>query len=209
MPKLISTELPNRLGKRSHFTLAVIHVVKQLWVVRWNMHILAFLVLLMLAFRLPAADSPAPMMDGAWSIGSELLNPDSVQFMSRVTREQLARTPVWKEDSEFPPLSPRKAQDLAQAMLRKVAGERHWAQPDIYLKPFDVTSDDGDHREVRWLYVFHFGLLSNTDNNQAGSFNIIVLMDGTVMEPRPVIPKPAVPKPPTSNAPPAKPAALR
>ncbi len=171
------------------------------------MRILGFLVLFLLAFRLPAADSPAPMMDGAWSIGSELLNPDSVQFMSRIAREQLARTPVWKEDSEFPPLSPRKAQDLAQAMLRKIAGERHWAQPDIYLKPFDVTSDDGDHREVRWLYVFHFGLLSNTDNNQAGSFNIIVLMDGTVMEPRAVVPKPVVPKSPTTNALPAKAAA--
>jgi len=168
-----------------------------MWVIR-------FLVLFLLAFRLPAADSPAPMMDGAWSIGSELLNPDSVQFMSRITREQLARTPVWKEDSEFPPLSPRKAQDLAQAMLRKLAGERHWAQPDIYLKPFDVTSDDGDHREVRWLYVLHFGLLSNTDNNQAGSFNIIVLMDSTVMEPRLVTPKPVIQKPPATNAPPAK-----
>ena len=173
------------------------------------MRILGFLVLFVLAYRLSAADSPAPMMDGAWSIGSELLNPDPVQFMSRVVREQLARTPVWKEDSEFPPLSPRKAQDLAQMMLRKVAGERHWAQPDIYLKPFDVTSDDGDHREVRWLYVFHFGLLSNRDNNQAGSFNIIVLMDGTVMEPRAVVPKPVVPKPSTTNAPPVKAAAPR
>ena len=197
------------MGKRSHFALADIHAVAQLGVVRWNMRILGFLLLVAIAFRLPAADSPAPMMDGAWSIGSELLNPDSVQFMSRITRGQLVRTPAWKEDSEFPPLSPRKAQDLAQAMLRKVAGERHWAQPDIYLKPFDVTSDDGDHREVRWLYVFHFGLLSNTDNNQAGSFNIIVLMDGTVMEPRSVVAKPVVPKPPTTNAPPAKPSALR
>ena len=38
---------------------------------------LGFLVLLALAIRLPAADAPAPMMDSAWSIGSELLNPDS------------------------------------------------------------------------------------------------------------------------------------
>jgi hypothetical protein len=173
------------------------------------MRVICFLVLFLLAFRLPSADSPAPMMDGAWSIGSELMNPDSVQFMSRITRDQLARTPAWTDDSEFPPLSPRKAEDLAQAMLHKVAGERRWAQPDISLKPFDVTSDDGDHREVRWLYILHFGLLSNTDNNQAGSFNIIVLMDGTVMEPRPVVPKPVVPKPPTTNAPPAKAAAPR
>jgi hypothetical protein len=170
---------------------------------------LVFLVLSLLAFRLPAADAPAPMMDGAWSVGSELLNPEPVQFMSRITREQLARTPAWKEDSEFPPLSPRKAQELAQAMVRKLAGERRWGQPDISLKPFDVTTDDGNHREVRWLYVLHFGLLSDTDNSQAGSFNIIVLLDGTVMEPRLVVPKPVIQKPPTTNAPPAKPPALR
>src|ERR1035438_6370633 len=108
------------------------------------MRVICFLVLLAIAFRLPAADSPAPMMDGAWSIGRELLNPDPVQFMSRITRDPLARTPAWKEDSEFPPLSPRKAEDLAQAMLRKVVGERRWTQPDISLKPFDVTSDDGN-----------------------------------------------------------------
>ena len=51
------------------------------------------------------------------------------------------------------------------------------------LKPFDVTADEGNHHDIRWLYVLHFGLLSDTDNNQAGSFNLIALMDGTVMEP--------------------------
>jgi hypothetical protein len=168
------------------------------------MRVICLFILLVLAIRLPAADAPAPMMDGAWSIGSELLNPVSVQFMSRITREQLARTPVWKEDSEFPPLSPRKAADLAQPLLRKLAGGRRWGQPDISLKPFDVTADEGNHREVRWLYVLHFGLLSDMDNNQAGAFNLIVLMDGTVLEPRLVVPKPAVPKLPTTNAPPAK-----
>jgi hypothetical protein len=45
------------------------------------------------------------------------------------------------------------------------------------------------------------------DNNQAGSLNIIVLMDGTVMEPRPVVPKPVIQKSPATNAPPAKAAA--
>jgi hypothetical protein len=163
----------------------------------------------MLAFRLPAADSPVPMMDNAWSIGSELQMSEPVQFMSRITREQLARTPAWDPASEFPPLSPRKAEEASRAMLKKLLGERRWSRPDITLKPFDVTADDGDHREIRWLYVLHFGLLSDMDNNQAGSLNIIVLMDGTVMEPRLVVPKPVVPKPPTTNAPPAKPAALR
>jgi|GEM_PF-5562029 len=168
------------------------------------MRILGFLVLSVLAFRLPAADSPVPMMDNAWSIGSELQISEPVQFMSRITREQLARTPAWDPASEFPPLSPRKAEEASRAMLKKLLGERRWSRPDITLKPFDVTADDGDNREIRWIYVLHFGLLSDMDNNQAGSLNIIVLMDGTAMEPRPVAPKPVIQKSPATNAPPAK-----
>jgi hypothetical protein len=174
--------------------------VAQVWVVVWNMRILAFLALLALAFRLPAADSPAPMMDNVWSIGSELNTSEPVQFMSRVTREQLARTPAWDPASEFPPLSPRKAEESSRAVLGKILGGRRWSQPDIYLKPFDVTADDGDHREIRWLYVLHFGLLSDT-GDESGAFNIIVLMDGTAMEPKPVAPKPVIQKSPTTNAP--------
>jgi hypothetical protein len=199
-------ELPGRPWKRSHFTLAVIHAVAQLWVVRWNMRILGFLVLLAFVFRLSAADSPVPLMDNVWSIGSELQTSAPVQFMSRVTREQLARTPAWDPASEFPPLSPRKAEEASRAMLKKLLGERRWSRQDILLKPFDVTTDDGDHREIRWLYVLHFGLLTDT-GDESGAFNIIVLMDGTVMEPKPVAPKPVIQKPPATNAPPPKAAA--
>lgn len=170
------------------------------------MRILGFLVLLLLAFRLPAADSPAPMMDGVWSIGSELQTSELVQFLSRVTREQLARTPVWDPASEFPPLSPRKAEEASRAMLKKILGGQRWSQPDISLEPFDVTTDAGDHREIRWIYVLHFGLLTDT-GDESGAFNIIVLMDGTAMEPRPVAPKPVIQKSPATNAPPVKAAA--
>jgi hypothetical protein len=198
-----SVEPPDWLEKRGHFTLAVIHAVAQLWVVRWNMRIFGFLVLVGVAIRLPAAESPAPLMDSAWSIESDLQTSALVQFMSRVTRDQLARTPAWDPTNEFPPLSPRKAEDSARAMLKKVLGERRWIRPDITLKPFDVTADDGDHREIRWLYVLHFGLLSDPGGD-SGAFNIIVLMDGTAIEPKAVAPKPVIQKPPATNAPPAK-----
>ena len=91
-------------------------------------------------------------------------------------------------------------------MLNKLLGERRWSRQDILLKPFDVTTDDGDHREIRWLYVLHFGLLTDT-GDESGAFNIIVLMDGTAIEPKPVAPKPVVQKPPATNAPPPKAAA--
>jgi len=170
------------------------------------MRILVFLVLSALAFRLPAADSPAPLMDNAWSIGSDLQTSGPVQFMSRITRDQLARTPAWDPASEFPPLSPKKAEEASRAMLEKILGGRRWTRPDFSLKPFDVATDDGGHREIRWLYVLHFGLLSDPGGD-SGAFNIIVLMDGTAMEPKTVVPKPVIQKSPATNAPPAKAAA--
>ena len=170
------------------------------------MRILAFLVLSALAFRLQAADSPAPLMDNAWSIGSDLQTSGPIQFMSRITRDQLARTPAWDPASEFPPLSPKKAEEVSRAMLEKVLGGRRWTRPDFSLKPFDVTTDDGGHRDIRWLYVLHFGLLKDM-GDESGSFNIVVLMDGTAVEPKPVVPKPVIQKPPATNAPPAKAAA--
>ena len=170
------------------------------------MRILAFLVLSALAFRLQAADSPAPLMDNAWSIGSDLQTSGPIQFMSRITRDQLARTPAWDPASEFPPLSPKKAEEASRAMLEKILGGRRWTRPDFSLKPFDVTPDDGGHREIRWLYVLHFGLLRDM-GDESGSFNVIVLMDGTALEPKPVVSKPVIQKPPATNAPPARPAA--
>jgi hypothetical protein len=149
------------------------------------MRIVYIIILFVLAFRLQAADLSAPLMESEWSIKSYLMvgHPAMVQFISTLTHDQLAKTPAWQQDSEFPPLSPRKAEDLALAMLHKITGERHWTQPDISLRAFDVEQGSSGHRDIRWIYVLQFRLLGTMDF-ESGSLNIIVLMDGTVIEPK-------------------------
>jgi hypothetical protein len=149
------------------------------------MRLIFIIVLSMLAFKLQATDLPAPLMEDEWTIKSDFLSIHPSQFVSKLTRDELIKTPAWQQDSEFPPLSPRKAEDLAIAILHNIMGGRNWTQPDISLQAFDVRRGSNSYRDVRWIYVLHFGLLGEKAY-EGGSFNIIVLMDGTAIVPKPV-----------------------
>ncbi len=146
--------------------------------------VLIFLLSL-LAFSLQAADLSAPALSDEWSIRSDLMvgRPVPAQFVSKVTRDQLAKTPAWQAGSEHPPLSPRKAEGIALAMLHKIAGDQHWMQPDISLRAFDVEHGSSGHREIRWIYVLQFKLLGAM-GFESGSLNIVVLMNGTAIKPQ-------------------------
>jgi hypothetical protein len=105
-----------------------------------------------------------------------------MRFVSMLTRDQLAGTPAWRWGSGSPPISPRAAEEIALNMVHKLTGDHEWTQPDISLKAFDVHGRD-DQQKIRWIYVLNFRLLGRTDF-EGGSVNIIVLMDGTAIEPK-------------------------
>lgn len=134
---------------------------------------------------LEATNLSAILMEDEWTTKSYILTRHPVQFVSQVSRNELIKTPAWKKDSDYPPLSPGKARDLALAMLHKIVGERQWGQPDISLQVFDVTQASGSQRDLRWIYLLRLRLASPA-SNESGLFNIIVLMDGTVVEPKPI-----------------------
>src|SRR2546423_1678202 len=70
----------------------------------------------------------------------------SQRFESRVSAEQLSKSPPWMDSEVYPPLSPREAQNLAMAYLVQVF-EGKWKVGEIALVPM---SDD------RWVYVISF-----------------------------------------------------
>lgn len=156
--------------------------VVQFLVIRRTMPTIITLFLLLFAVGLQAADFSASMLQDKWSVNSDLMmdQPVRMYFESTLTRDQLAKTPAWKEESEYPPLSPRKAEETALAMLQKIAGQRHWLQPDISLRAFDVGRGS---RDIRWIYVLHFRYVG-VMGFEGGFHNIIVLMDGTAIEPQ-------------------------
>lgn len=98
------------------------------------------------------------------------------KFDFEVTREQLMKAPVWKLQDDSPPLSPRKAEKAATTKFRKLLKDsKGWERDRISLE------DMGDG--VHWIYVIEFSHHGNYDGLPP-SLKIIVLMDGTIIEPK-------------------------
>jgi hypothetical protein len=126
------------------------------------------LTIFVLAF---AVQARAVLMD---SIDTQVLIGDKV-FKTTVTREQIAKTPAWDAHSDFPPLSPRKAEQLATTEFHKLLKDKtDWERKKISLEPVG----DGAH----WFYLVEFAPNEPQLGVQA-SLEIVVLMDGKVVEP--------------------------
>jgi len=100
------------------------------------------------------------------------------EYVSVVTREQVLAAPVWRADRGHPPLAARTAERLATSMFRKLPG--NGLAPDrseIRL----VDTGNGLH----WFYVVRFTDLHSPVTGLPFSADIVVLMDGTVIEPKP------------------------
>ena len=101
------------------------------------------------------------------------------QFESHVTREALTKTPVWSATAEAPPVSPRRAQQLAHKQIEALGFPiRDWDLRDIDLKRYDD--------QLHWYYVVHFLRHYPEDVAITGAdfFDIVVLMDGTSVKPQ-------------------------
>ena len=69
----------------------------------------------------------------------------SEMFRFEITSDDLAATPSWKPEEEFPPLSPRKAVAIARSTLLTLMSDKvKWNLHSIRLRPADI--DD------KWFY---------------------------------------------------------
>ncbi len=102
------------------------------------------------------------------------------RFDFEVTREQLLKAPSWGVDQETPPLSPRRAERLAMTKFHQLVSDtKGWVLKQIGIE------DMGDG--LHWIYIVDYkapiqdlaGSLIG-----GGEFRVVVLMDGTVIEPK-------------------------
>jgi hypothetical protein len=106
---------------------------------------------------------------------------DGQNYTSSAIRNEIRKTPRWAFTAEHPPLSPRKAEQLAAAKLAGLVKQPgRWILNNIDLK----NTGDGDH----WIYdvcftegwpEFSSGVLPFP------TLHFLVLMDGTVVEMKP------------------------
>ena len=100
------------------------------------------------------------------------------EYVSTVTESQVLSAPAWKRNAGHPPLSARKADELAKAVFRKLPGRSTLERTEIHLV------DLGD--SIHWFYVVRFDTVNEAITGLPAWAEILVLMDGTVIEPKPI-----------------------
>jgi hypothetical protein len=99
------------------------------------------------------------------------------RFDFEVTREQLLRAPPWAADQDSPPLSPRRAERLAATKLHELVSNRNaWERKQIILE----NMGDGVH----WIYIVEYSRVGEILGGLSLPFRVVILMDGTVIEPK-------------------------
>jgi hypothetical protein len=113
----------------------------------------------------------AGLFDSYYSSGQM----DHKQYEFKVSQGDILRTPVWASDADFPPLSARKAQEIARQQMQELRGG---AKPQWELRETTIT-DMGDG--MHFVYVIEFEPPPDGLGCIGSEFmRLLVLMDGTV-----------------------------
>ena len=105
----------------------------------------------------------------------DFLNPNRHPLETVVQIENLEACPPWQNDAPNPPVSASEAIGLADAVIPTLAfpgPDGIWQREEATLTPI----------KQHWCWVVNY---RNAENSTlTGGFNIIVLMDGSVLKPR-------------------------
>jgi hypothetical protein len=103
---------------------------------------------------------------------------NSTTYVYHITDQDLQATPAWPADQDHPPLSARRAIDIASKQLAELLPNgKDWRLYEVTLRPI----------EDRWVYLVEFlePLRGNGGGQQLSSgFEIVVLMNGVAVMPR-------------------------
>jgi hypothetical protein len=95
----------------------------------------------------------------------------------RIAPETLARTPDWTLGLQDPPITVTVASHIAMA-----AGKRRLPRTDLAVNGVNLLQR-GFSGRIRWYYAFQLYAVGGELPLGQSSFWIIVLLDGTVVEP--------------------------
>ena len=132
-------------------------------------------------FRLSASLCLVSVIPG-WCWGQTFSSyADGKQFEVIVDNVKVAKAPQWKADEENPPLSPRRASKLANAVREKLVKDDDrwkWQLDCITLVPANERPGS-----CFWLVNYRAEFLKGDFVGIPPSLRLAVLMDGTVPEP--------------------------
>ena len=135
------------------------------------MHTLLFTIVLLLASTAVAQDKFVSLL--------RTTDADGKRWEHRVAPETLARTPDWTLGLQDPPITVTVASHIAMA-----AGKRRLPRTDLAVNGVNL-SQRGFSGLIRCYYAFQLYAVGGELPPGQGSTWIIVLLDGTVVEPSP------------------------
>jgi hypothetical protein len=104
-----------------------------------------------------------------------------------VTQAALDKAPVWKDDSDNPPVAARKAMRLADRLKDKLVKDNdkyRWKREEAALQ---------EAGEGQWYWVVSYKAVyrGRCSSGVAPFLHLVVLMDGTVVEPKVIADRPS------------------
>jgi hypothetical protein len=136
------------------------------------------------AFAFLAATAVGGELYESFSVSGKA-NNQSYEFTA--TKADLAKTPVWPVGTEQPPLTPRRAEEIARRQLQQlVPGGGDWRLEGITVSPL------GD--DLHWVYSVEFSPPLRRDVAEFGRdyMRLLVLFDGSAIKPK-ITPIPPIP----------------
>jgi len=123
--------------------------------------------------------APFPVSGGLVTSYSAIGKMDDKHYEFKVSEEDILRTPIWKPDVDFPPLSARKAQEIARREMQALlgSGKEQWILRETTI----ADMGDGMH----FVYVIQFEPPLGVSCIGCEFIRMLVLMDGTI--PKPIV----------------------
>ncbi len=105
----------------------------------------------------------------------------SKRYTVTIRKTALENSPVWQEDADNPPLSARKAMQLADKTMEPLVGADNFTLQSAQLVRADRFNSD---HKGKWYWLLHYGpATSDPTGSRLDHLRLVVLMDGTVVAP--------------------------
>ena len=137
------------------------------------------LFLFMCVFNPLNAELVSAQTCGTGGIVTSAKGDDGKVISVSIDGSEMWRTPIWVIDRSDPPLSVKRAAQIASAWAARKYPTKTTEVDSIMLRSLPCT--DGSDR---WYYFFYFYSVSEKRRTHELGNWLVVLMDGSVIEPR-------------------------
>ncbi len=105
---------------------------------------------------------------------------NGVQTLFCASYDSVMKTPEWDGKSDTPPLKLSEAMTIGQSWLKKENPKFE----DFQIREISISRVGNSEIKDRWYYSLDFQAIVGGRTLYGSPFNAVILMDGTLVEPR-------------------------